>query len=393
MKLKLALLFVLISVGLHSYLALHYYDLNFNPASTEGVCNLGSSFNCDSVSTSQYSNVSGIPIALFGAVTNGVLAVLILLWILGWAKNLNVHARFTFWVSALIAATSVVMAVVSTSMSTFCIFCIAAYILSFATYGLVLVSQSKSETDRVGLANILSPANSSLLVYIVAIPVIVIFIHFSYLKSRNLHDMDQRISSSVQMWQNSPVLDFSPAAPSLSKGNDNPLMTITEFADFRCGHCRHAYNKLKAFAGSRNDVKVNFYSFPLDGTCNEAMGSGGDGISCFLAKAVYCAEKSYGKGWTLHDYFFDNQLEVNRQGTIDGVKELSKEKMAELFPDLNVLYSCVDSPEADAAIRAQAKLGENLGIRGTPTIYVNGKKIVWGTAMLPVLESAYSSLK
>ncbi|MEK6555784.1 MAG: vitamin K epoxide reductase family protein, partial [Bdellovibrionota bacterium] len=80
MKLKIAILLTLIAVGLHAYLTLHYYDLNYGSTSGESVCNVSEKFNCDSVSMSQYSTLLGAPLALWGAATNIILLVLLVGW-------------------------------------------------------------------------------------------------------------------------------------------------------------------------------------------------------------------------------------------------------------------------------------------------------------------------
>ncbi len=87
MKLKVALLTVAIAIGLHIYLALHYYQLNFGLLTSESLCNVNELFNCDNVTASRFSALLGMPIALWGAVTNFILALLIMGWILGWSND------------------------------------------------------------------------------------------------------------------------------------------------------------------------------------------------------------------------------------------------------------------------------------------------------------------
>jgi protein-disulfide isomerase len=51
----------------------------------------------------------------------------------------------------------------------------------------------------------------------------------------------------------------------------------------------------------------------------------------------------------------------------------------------------MDSAETHDLIKAQASLGIAARVEGTPTIYVNGKKLPRGQ-LIPVLERVYQSL-
>ena len=169
-----------------------------------------------------------------------------------------------------------------------------------------------------------------------------------------------------------------------------PVMTIVEFADFRCPHCKHAAPSLHAFAESHPDVQLIFKPFPLDGTCNEAMKQGGgDGISCAIAAAVICSEKLAKKGWQAHDYFFEQQETLLRSSDITANIEEVATSTGLVLADLQ---ACIKNPETMTEVTALAKEGEKAQIRGTPTIFVNNKLLMNGQ-MIPVLENAYQSIK
>lgn len=166
-------------------------------------------------------------------------------------------------------------------------------------------------------------------------------------------------------------------------------MTVVAFADFRCPHCKMAAPTLHAFTKSHPDVKLVFKPFPLDGTCNDAIKSGGDGISCGLAATVMCSEKIAQKGWAAHDYIFEKQMEITQAQNLD--KNIDSVASA-----LNIaneeLKKCVKEPSIIELVKKMAKEGETAQIQGTPTVFVNGK-LLGGGQLLPVLEAAYRSIK
>lgn len=392
MKLKLAFLFSLIAVGIHVYLALHFYNLNFGISSGESICNLSTQFNCDTVTASRFSAVFGIPIAAFGATANLILAILLAGWVFGWSENLQRHGKYSLFLSALIASTSIVMGTISTFyIQSFCIFCIGTYLISFLVLGLIA---SEQEPDSRPMTYYLPQIFSSAKIYLAlfaAIPLGATFSHKVFTKQIGADRINIIIRNSVAEWQSNPQVDFSTVKASMATGPDNAKMIIKEFADFRCSHCKQASPGLKAFFRSHQDVRIEFYVFPLDGTCNDAIeGGGGDGISCYLAKNTYCAELTAKKGWEMHDYYFSIQEEINNSPSIEFAREKTSAAITLMGLTAENQKSCVESAETDTAIRAQAKLGKESGVKGTPTIFVNGRKLPYAQ-MVPVLEAAYNT--
>ena len=55
------------------------------------------------------------------------------------------------------------------------------------------------------------------------------------------------------------------------------------------------------------------------------------------------------------------------------------------------LEKCVNSKETHRVIAQQKKLGVQIGVKGTPAIYVNGRRLSGGQN-LPLLKAAYSEL-
>ncbi len=207
-------------------------------------------------------------------------------------------------------------------------------------------------------------------------------------KEHNFEDIQNFVNSKVQDWlQQSPVNIEAKASISMGSTAENAKMTIIEFADYLCPHCKHASPVMHAFVNSHPEARLIFAAWPLDGTCNTSIPHG-DGTRCALARAVYCADKDH-KGWQAHDWIFEHQNDFTTLEALD--QDLKKMAEAEKI-DFNSLKACIDTSEAKAAIEAGAKVGSDLKIEGTPSIYVNGKKLEGGQ-LLPVLQRAYESIK
>jgi protein-disulfide isomerase/uncharacterized membrane protein len=385
---QIALMACLLSVGAHIYLTLHYYPLRFGFATGNSVCSLNAKFDCDAVSMSNYSSFLGMPLSIWGAVTNLVLFFLVLLSWLQWSDHPERTRRWTFALASASFGTSIVMAAISlTQMQAYCLFCLSLYFLSAVIFVCVkgMLSEPFWFHFKQELPRAWSESKGFLSVF-AAIPVLTYLTHRAFMENLGSNKIDEMVEQSIQEWQISPKFEFV-AKPSLVMGpaSDAAAMTLVEFADFRCGHCKHANYTLNAFVKSHPDVRFEFYAFPLDGTCNEKINSG-NGMSCRLATAVYCAEKE-GKGWALHDILYDVQDEVNRLESNSEMDQVLARVISETGLNWERIKTCLSDPASQDAVRAQAKQGGLVGVNGTPTLYANGRKLNGGQ-MGPVLEEA-----
>lgn len=389
--LLLALLSTLVAVGVHLYLTTHYYGLKFGTAEGTSVCNINEVMNCDAVTASKYSAFLGIPIALWGAVTNLILLYFIAVSRFNLVQDKDKTSRYALMFSGITLIASVVMGLISATMANLCIFCLSAYVLSAIGFiGLWLGTDDKSIATISEDVKDIFVTERWVAGFVIAIPAFAFLGNLMYLESQGFAKIAKLAQEKVAYWQVAPVQNFDlTKGLILQAGSAEPIMTIVEFADFRCPHCKHAAPPLHAFTKSHPNVKLVFKPFPLDGTCNEAITGGGDGISCGLASAVMCAEKIGNKGWAAHDYFFDKQMEIIQISNLD--KNLEDVAKHTGLP-LEELKTCVKDSATQELIRNMAAEGKMAQIQGTPAVFVNGK-VLSGGQLIPVLEAAYQTLK
>lgn len=391
-SLLIAMLTTLIAVGVHIYLTLHFYEVKFGTGTGESFCNINEVMNCAAVTASSFSAFLGVPMALWGVMTNLVLFYFLAVTRQNLVQDPEKTSRYALLLSGVTVLASIIMGLISVSfLSHFCILCISTYILSFIGFGATWMGASD-----VSLKSLINDVKDIFVSerwvagFLLAIPAFSFLANIMYLESQGLADIEKMAKERVAYWQVSPQQNFDlTAGLSLQAGTEEPVMTIVEFADFRCSHCKNAAAPLHTFTKNHPDVRLIFKPFPLDGTCNEAIKGGGDGISCGLAVATMCAEKMGQKGWTSHDYIFENQMEIIQTHNLD--KNLEGIAMATGL-NLEQLKTCVKDPAMQEAVRKMAKEGETAQIQGTPAIFVNGK-LLNGGQIIPVLDAAYKALK
>lgn len=387
---RIALIGSLVSVLIHGYLTLHYYPLQFAKSSGQSICNLGGKFNCDAVSASDYSAVFGIPVSVWGFSANLILFLMILLAWLEWTERPHRVRRWAVGLAALSVVASVAMGAISLFvLGNYCLLCIALYALSLAIFE--AVRRSQEEPFWSGLREdlpLMWAESQSILVAVFAIPVMSFLIHRGFQNNYGADQMELVASRSIASWMSGPTKALS-AKPMLSMGpeREKAILTISEFADFRCHHCKDASPTLFNFASAyQNDVRYEFYAFPLDGDCGENR----NGLSCHLAFAVHCGE-AQGQGWKLHDAIYEKQNEINGLSNIEDLKQELATTYAALGLDVAKMDACLADPSTIDAIRSQAKQGQLADVTGTPTIFGNQKLLPRGQ-LLPVLKMAREKL-
>jgi protein-disulfide isomerase/uncharacterized membrane protein len=152
------------------------------------------------------------------------------------------------------------------------------------------------------------------------------------------------------------------------KGRADAPVTIVEFSDFECGHCKIAYEGLKqTLPMYGKDVQVRFHHYPLDAACNSTISpGGGHRFACLAAMAAECAAEQ-GKFWEYHDTLFDNQPSFSRDDLLGYADDLGLDRAR--------FTACLDSDAPRAAIRQDVASGGKLGIESTPTLYFNGRTV------------------
>jgi len=147
-----------------------------------------------------------------------------------------------------------------------------------------------------------------------------------------------------------------PLGRSPSKGPENAAITIVEFSDYQCPYCAKSEPLVASFLDAYpKETRVVFKHFPLTSIHPHAMPA---------ALAAAAAQKQ-GKFWEMHELLFANQRNL-------GAAELT-EHARKIGLDMAKFEADMKSPEVSAAVQEDMKLAQSVGVRGTPTIFVNGK--------------------
>lgn len=366
MKIKLYIVFLgaLISLMLHLYLSDRSYSIASDTVKASSLCHINESLNCDNTLTSPYSEFAGLPVSNWGFATHLIIAVLSILLILGWSDSPSsiIFTLNTLTVTS--AITSLIMFSISLFiLNSFCLFCIILYLLSFIiAISAFLLHKPLSIIAIIKKHRFLLPGA------LASVVLTAFLLHSIFTKAHNIKPSKATVNSNVKDWMSAPV-KHSQEKALLEAGpsQEEAIMTITEFADFLCSYCRNNYSILKIFKASNPLVRIEFFSFPLD-ECKSNR------PSCFLTRAVHCAEKQ-NQGWNMQGIIFKRQKQffsiTNNEETLQKVKTLSKD----LPIEWDQWRKCLNSKEAIETQNKQMRAGHNMNVRNTPSVFINGKKV------------------
>ena len=172
-------------------------------------------------------------------------------------------------------------------------------------------------------------------------------------------DLRQRLSktNNVQILLRAPVAPVLQinTANSPSKGAPNAPVTLVMFSDFQCSACARTHplvkEILKKYAGK---VRLVVRNFPLVTVHANA----------FRAAQAAAAANAQGKFFEYIELLYQNQNQLDDASLKKYARQIGL-NAAQFETDLN-------GKRFDEQIRQDIRDGQNLGISGTPTIYVNG---------------------
>jgi protein-disulfide isomerase len=195
-----------------------------------------------------------------------------------------------------------------------------------------------------------------------------------YLKERKEREATVAFAGQLRRAATIQINLTAPESPAFSiatddqpaKGTANAAVTIVEFTDFECPSCARQHPVLERIVSEFGDrVRLVVRDFPLSQHPN-------------ARKAAEAAEaaREQGKYWEYAGVLFRSQSAL-------GVDKL-RQYATDLGLDRARFDASLDSGKFADKVQRDLMDGRKLGINGTPTVYINGKRIA---------DNSYESLK
>lgn len=342
------------------------------------VCDQSNTSACERAKESAIGKPFGIPLALFGFFFYGGMAALAVFLLLSLH---DLGLRLLFWGAAAALFFDIFLLLYSiTVLGGICRLCAVTYVATtLIAVGAYLFKRDGDKMIKPEKISVIAQAAFGIL--IAATFGLGIFFHNTALSSQtpaangqSAEEMklrEQLNNEFYKQWKAGEALRLDQPA-SGSKGAQRPVITVMEFADALCPHCKDMGTVLNEFVKKHpNEVRVIFRHYPLDIQCNDAMKRPFHVGACDLARAMECGE-SQGKFWAMHDAVFGSQDIFMRNPVTDkGVETLAQGAGV----GAGQFMACYRNQSTLGKVKADVAAGNRIKISGTPTVIVNDRRL------------------
>lgn len=150
-----------------------------------------------------------------------------------------------------------------------------------------------------------------------------------------------------------------------SKGPAKGTVTIVEFSDMQCPHCKQVAPVVETLLTQVPEAHFVFQNFPLP---NHDWAEKAAGY-------VECVGRSSKDGvWKFIQKTFEQQETITAANVDEKLKAIAMESGV----DAEQTAACAVKPETKARIQDSVALGKSVGVNGTPAIFINGRMISGG---------------
>jgi protein-disulfide isomerase len=162
---------------------------------------------------------------------------------------------------------------------------------------------------------------------------------------------------------------FAAAQKELERGENGPShgpadapVTVVEFSDLQCPHCKDAQPTLDKLMAEDKNVRVIFQTFPLP-------------MHDWAAKAANyadCVSRSSNDAfWKFIGSVYATQSDITAAN--------ADEKLTALADAAGVkgadIAACAAKPETATRVEKSMALGKELDVNSTPTLFINGRRV------------------
>lgn len=153
-----------------------------------------------------------------------------------------------------------------------------------------------------------------------------------------------------------------------SLGAPTAAVTVVEFSDFQCPYCKR-FNSILQEVASDPNVRVLFHHYPLPNHSWARVAAEGAACAALEDKTAF---------WRFNQQLFDNQQVLTEKNIKQKLIDFAERDRS---LNLRSFQSCLDKQLSLGLVLKDMNLGAAYDVGGTPTVFINGKK-------MPAISSA-----
>ncbi len=362
-----------VGVGVSTWTAQIHANIERLGNAYTSFCNVNESVNCDVVLASSFGKIQGVPVAWFALATYLLVTAL---FFFAWRRP-GTRGRLALQLASAAVIASLVfsaylMGVSAIVLGTLCPMCMTLYAVVSVLAVLTFFAHRLSLAAHPGLGSVL-PLRQVLGVAVAAGAATTVVAAASWPEARAF--APDGFDSLTEIREYAPEFyDWYVALPVVSEdrlttdANRNDKVRIVEFSDFQCGHCRRNHTLISELTAKRGDrIEIHHRNFPLDTTCNEAVSRRMHPFACRAAEAAECAGRQ-GRRNDMAGKLFENQSQLFEANLFRLAEKIGIE--------MEDFRHCMESQTELPGIIADARVGQALELSSTPTLFINGRRIL-----------------
>ncbi|MBI3278444.1 MAG: DsbA family protein [Acidobacteria bacterium] len=166
-------------------------------------------------------------------------------------------------------------------------------------------------------------------------------------------------------------------------GAEGAAVNIAIFSDFQCSYCREEAKTLRQNLGTSfpKEARVYFKDYPLDQIHPWAR------TAAIAGRCIF--RQNSAAFWDYHDWIFDHQNEITPENLQAKVLEFAKGKGVEPVQ----LNTCLADKATEADVNRSVAEGRALGVNSTPTMFINGRRVVGQVAWVELRKLIESEIQ
>ena len=438
------MLLLLVGAGLSALLMLDHHGVSLARAAVDQFCGEGDASGCAEVARSEYSTFGGVSLAAIGLFFYSSLLLLMCISLPGgWELRPGTAALLLGLLAAAVVLDAVLLGLQAFAIEAFCKLCLATYVVNIAGVGMLLPAKARLSSiaesfsapagrttlTAWGLASLMLVVSIGTAEYALAAqrsqrdanffaspaaapasdPAAMDSDSGEALSSGEMDSLDAeqlkarlaqartemarlqqtlddpkkyqeyRLNKAAEEFEKAPAqqLDIENLVP---KGPASAPIEIVEFSDFLCPYCQGFANAITDYIPkSRGRVAVYFKNYPLDKACQPELKRTVHPGACKLALGAICAQKQ-GRFWAYHDKVF---ARPPKNPSVENVAALAESAGA----DKAAFFACMGSSAAAQELAGQIQEAKRAGVKSTPSVFLNGRKLPRADALLKGIES------
>lgn len=363
---------------------------HFYPETDLGVLTCGSGMEnpCIAISESQYSRFLGIPIASFGMLF--YLFFMFSSMIANFARGGYVAATGLLLLPLSVAALLIdgVLAWIMVKIGLLCTLCLYTYVVNIILAGLCVALSRPATADaapgllRFFRESVLAASEGGshkkafgysyiLVIILLAVSVFSTTYALEIKTDKKRVTAADRAAFTKKFYAKPRRIYAFPDSP-LTLGAADAPVTIHAYTDPLCSACYKFYTVEKyLFSLFKNKLRIIYYNYPLDSSCNPDMVSTLYPNSCTASRAMIAAAEAgvFEDHLVRHfsDYFKFNKRRYTDEVVINHLKPN--------FSGIDLKRLLASEP-LNKILDTHINSARELGVNATPTLFVAGRKLV-----------------